>query len=139
MSKKKLWWHKTGFSFQCRMCGKCCGEEPGIIRTTPLERINIAEHLNIEVSELKTKYMKRLPHSLSIKERDNYDCVFLDEETKKCRIYPVRPKQCRLFPFWKSMLEDKKEWDFYAERCPGINFGRQYTPEEIEKIYNKLP
>ena len=51
---------------------------------------------------------------LGIKEKENYDCYFLDCGTKRCKIYKVRPLQCRMFPFWPSMLSDKRVWDYYA-------------------------
>ena len=135
--KKELWWKKTGFDFTCAICGKCCGGEPGFIWTDEKERKNISEFLGVDASELRKKYLRRVDYRLSIREKENFDCIFLNDETKRCTIYPVRPEQCRDFPFWKSMLEDKEEWDFYAERCPGMNQGHHYTPEEIEEIYKK--
>ncbi|MEG1642458.1 MAG: YkgJ family cysteine cluster protein [Synergistaceae bacterium] len=131
MIEKKQWWSETGLNFTCRMCGKCCGGEPGYIWTEAKERKEIAEHLGIELETLRKLYLKKINGSISIKEKKNFDCIFLHDETRRCTIYPVRPQQCRTFPFWKSMLEDKEEWDFYASRCPGINNGQHYTPKEV--------
>lgn len=64
----------------------------------------------------------------------NLDCVLLDSETRRCRIYSVRPKQCRTFPFWDDVLESEMNWQMYKENCPGIGNGRSYTAEEIEEI-----
>ena len=39
-----------------------------------------------------------------------YDCVFLKEDPergrKTCSIYPVRPLQCRTWPFWPENLAE---------------------------------
>ncbi|HTL52312.1 MAG TPA: hypothetical protein VL860_07060 [Planctomycetota bacterium] len=50
-----------------------------------------------------------------------------------CSIYPVRPTQCRTYPFWKSVLDriGDSAWRMHSESCPGINHGRTWTAEEI--------
>ena len=56
---------------------------------------------------------------------------------RKCMIYPVRPSQCRMWPFWPSNLANPAAWNETAQKCPGINRGRLYSCEEIEKIKKK--
>ena len=61
------------------------------------------------------------------------DCVFLDPDTRACRVYPARPVQCSTFPFWRSLVEDG-EWTEEARRiCEGVGSGRLYTIEEAEE------
>jgi len=38
--------------------------------------------------------------------KKNGNCIFLDDKTIKCTIYPERPLECQLYPF---LLEFKKE------------------------------
>jgi len=55
-----------------------------------------------------------------------YDCVFLkeDESGKRgCSIYPVRPHQCRTWPFWPENLKSPRSWQQASRTCPGIAGG----------------
>ncbi len=49
-------------------------------------------------------------------------------------IYSVRPNQCRTWPFWPSNLKNPGDWNKAAQKCPGINRGKLYSFEEIERI-----
>lgn len=53
---------------------------------------------------------------------------------KGCTIYNARPMQCRNWPFWPGNLQSPDDWNTAAKKCPGINKGRLYTFDEIEKI-----
>jgi len=54
-----------------------------------------------------------------------------------CMIYPVRPAQCRAWPFWPDNLATPAAWNNAAQKCPGINRGKFYSFEEIERIRKK--
>ena len=129
--KTSYWWEESGLRFECLQCGRCCGEEPGSIWVDQEERTKIAEFLKIDETALRKGFLVRRGGFVSIKERENFDCIFLDHETKKCTIYQARPKQCSLFPFWNTLLTDQNIWNFYASRCPGMNTGKLYTKEMI--------
>ena len=47
-------------------------------------------------------------------------------------IYPVRPKQCRSWPFWPGNLICPESWNTAGLKCPGINRGEIYTPEQVQ-------
>lgn len=68
---------------------------------------------------------------LSLKEKDNYDCIFLCKEG--CKVYQARPRQCRTYPFWAHVLESEESWKEEAKSCPGIGKGKLYTKKEIEE------
>lgn len=53
---------------------------------------------------------------------ENGGCVFLTRENT-CRIYKVRPTQCRTYPFWPELLCSKRNWDAEKTHCEGINTG----------------
>jgi uncharacterized protein len=50
-----------------------------------------------------------------------------------CTVYPVRPKQCRTWPFWESNLQSPDDWNRTAEGCPGCNRGDLIPVEEITR------
>ena len=60
----------------------------------------------------KVEYGKKIA-LIDLKIGQETRCVFLDDRNM-CEIYPVRPRQCREFPFWKDL---KKE---FKKLCPGI-------------------
>lgn len=67
---------------------------------------------------------------LALKEQKNYDCILWNSG---CSAYEARPVQCSTYPFWSWMLEDRAIWDDCAKECPGMNKGRVWSLEEIEK------
>jgi len=97
----------------------------------------MAEHLKLTVGEFRSRYMRRVGLRWTlIEEPLNRDCIFL-RDTGGCRgcvIYPVRPRQCRTWPFWASNLTNAAAWNQAAQRCPGINRGKLYSYEEIQRI-----
>ena len=124
--------------FECRVCGRCCsGPGEGYIWVAKPEVELIAAHLNLTPDELRRKYMRQVGLRMSIiEDNPSKDCIFLQriDGVKQCRIYSVRPGQCRTWPFWSENLMGLNEWNQAGVRCPGINRGRLYTYEEIERI-----
>lgn len=118
---------KEGFDFSfdtdgCREClGNCCIGESGYIWVTPKEIENIAKFLNISIDEVKISYLDKIKYRFSIKEiemdENNFACIFFDINKRGCKIYEVRPTQCKSFPFW-DYFKDKKEE--VKKECPAI-------------------
>ncbi|MDR2780573.1 MAG: YkgJ family cysteine cluster protein, partial [Synergistaceae bacterium] len=81
-------------------------------------------------------YTSKKYGALSLKERRDYDCVFLRMTggEAKCDIYPAKPRQCVSFPFWPEALENKDAWERYSDSCPGMNSGKFFSYEEISII-----
>ena len=134
MAKEQYWWEAEGLRFECLECGKCCGGEPGNIWVTDAEQERIAKYLCLDMEELRKRYLVRRMGRISIREKENMDCAFYECNSAHCLIYKVRPSQCSLFPFWSSLLKDKKIWNFYALQCPGMNRGKLYTKEIIFEL-----
>jgi Fe-S-cluster containining protein len=87
--------------------------------------------------ELRRRYLRREGlRTTIIEHEETKDCIFLRKIAgrKLCAIYPVRPNQCRTWPFWSENLTNSDAWNEAARRCPGINRGKRYSFEEIEKI-----
>ena len=137
-TKKSSPWYAAGLHFECVQCGSCCaGPGQGYIWVTRAEIKFIADFLKILVSQVRQNYLRRIGFRTTIIEQPNTrDCIFLRkiEGRKKCIIYPVRPNQCRTWPFWPENLSSPDAWKNIAEKCPGINREKFYNPEEIEKI-----
>ncbi len=131
-------WYIAGLNFGCKQCGKCCsGPGEGYIWVTRPEIKFIADFLKIPVRQLRHKFLKRIGLRTSIiEDAANRDCIFLQNINgqKQCSIYPVRPNQCRTWPFWPENLSTPDAWNRTTEKCSGINRGRVRSFEEIEKI-----
>jgi len=131
-------WYAGGLHFECLQCGACCsGPDEGYIWVTRPEIKFIAEFLKISVEELRQKYLERVGLRTTIVEKAaTKDCIFLRTTGGKrvCAIHPVRPTQCRTWPFWTSNLASSNAWNRAAQKCPGINRGGHYSFEQIEKI-----
>ncbi len=131
-------WYAGGLAFECMGCGGCCaGPEEGYVWVKDKEIDAIAAHLNMPVDEMRRRYVRRVGRRQSLIEcSPSGDCVFLesDEQGKRqCRVYPVRPAQCRTWPFWAQNVSSPYHWSEAARRCPGINRGsRLHRQEEIE-------
>ena len=128
-------WYAAGLHFECTGCGACCsGPGEGFIWVTKPEVVFIADFLKLSVDEVRARYMRREGlRTTIIEEPCTKDCIFL-EGGKRCRIYSVRPNQCRTWPFWASNLTSPNAWNEAAQGCPGINRGRLFTREEIEAL-----
>lgn len=132
-------WYADGLRFECVGCGRCCaGPEEGFIWLTTHEIGLLADYLKTTPEAVRQKYVRRCGLHLSILEHPaTKDCVFLTAAkngTRGCAIYPVRPNQCRTWPFWNDNLSSPDNWTDAAVKCPGINRGRLYTFEEIETL-----
>jgi Fe-S-cluster containining protein len=138
LSKRKRRWYVGGLHFECMQCGRCCaGPSEGYIWVTRAEVKLIADFLKMTEAQLRRKYLKRVGlRTTIIEHRSTRDCIFLQKSAgqKRCVIYSVRPNQCRTWPFWPSNLKSPYTWNETAKKCPGVNRGRLYKFEEIEKI-----
>ena len=113
------------FSFDqnaCASCnGACCRGESGYIWVNNTEIKSIAEYLKIDYEKFVQTFLYKEGYRYSIKERKKngeYLCIFFDEQ-KGCEIYPVRPKQCRTYPFWDRYKSTENLSEVCAE-CKGI-------------------
>ena len=128
-------WYAEGLAFECTGCGQCCsGPEEGYVWVAPAEIEAIAEYLKLTVDQVVRQYTRRVGQRVSLIEKQNADCIFLGEATNgnhSCTIYPVRPVQCRTWPFWPTNLTSPRAWALAQQRCRGINRGRLHDLEHI--------
>lgn len=113
-------WYEEGLRFQCTECGQCCTGSPGYTWVSEEEIITMAAKLNLELEEFGRRYLRQIGQKFALLERpDTYDCVFL--EGQRCKVYDVRPTQCRTFPYWPSVLESRDAWRTTGTYCEGID------------------
>lgn len=111
--------------------------EPGTIYVSRTEIKTIAASLHQTEAEFTAKYLYPFKDSYSIKEDRQGRCLFFDNG---CTIYPIRPLQCRTYPFWFSNLRSESRWKRVQQQCPGIGRGRRYTRSEIlDMIVQSMP
>jgi Fe-S-cluster containining protein len=145
-------WYAGGLKFTCTQCGNCCSGNPGHVWITQEEIVRLADHLELTCAETVEQFCRKIDGQFSLRERRNrngeYDCIFLrQEETapagdgtkptfrkRYCGIYPVRPLQCRTWPFWGSNLASEKSWKLAGRTCYGMDRGRRFSLTVIQEL-----
>jgi Fe-S-cluster containining protein len=122
------------------MCGNCCSGPEGYVLIDDAEAVALAKRLGISVKEFVERYTRATSAGRSLTERvtdAGNDCVFLDREKipgkAVCGVYEDRPKQCRTWPFWKSLLHSRRHWERAKAICPGMDRGERFEPEVIRQ------
>lgn len=126
-------WYAGGLHFACTRCGNCCTGGPGTVRVTKSEILALAFHLGTTAAEFRDRYARDVgDRDLSLRERPNHDCIFWNRRSG-CAVYPVRPTQCRTWPFWHSVVMSRGTWADAAASCPGMNRGVLFDADYIER------
>lgn len=129
-------WYQGGLRFTCTQCGNCCTGAPGYVWVTREEIRRIALFLEREDEWLPPDVLRRVGFKYSLTEKSNGDCIFLQSTKGKrvCSIYPVRPLQCRTWPFWDVNLKNQRAWEDAGSVCPGMNAGKLHDFVAIEQV-----
>lgn len=130
-------WYHAGLRFACTQCGNCCTGAPGYVWVDDAELDALADFLQAPLAEVTALYTRVVRRGRSLRERDNGDCVFYHQKLG-CTIYPLRPRQCRTWPFWDSNLKSPKDWQKTCEICPGSGHGDLIPVEEITRRLNVI-
>jgi hypothetical protein len=150
--------YSQGLRFSCKRCSACCRFEAGFVFLSLNDVSLLVSALDIDYTELIETYCRWVPggggkNQLSLKEKPNYDCIFWSsdgearpsapgfksqaeytEEGGGCMVYEKRPLQCRLFPFWSSVISSKTNWKMTARDCPGMDQGSLYSDDSIKQM-----
>lgn len=97
---------------------------------------SMAGHLNQEVGDFKTRFgVQWDPEASSyvIEVTDGSGCPLLDGDA--CTVHPVKPVQCRSFPFWPEVVESLETWKAASAGCPGIDHpeGTWFSWAEVKR------
>ena len=107
--------------FSCKNCGKCCGPVP----ITPNELRKIEKYL------AKRPKIKRKAASKGF----SINCVFRDEATQTCMIYPCRPKICKIFRCSDRKWENQMDYyDFTGVKLINEVFGDPHSRSAYKHI-----
>lgn len=95
-----------------------------------------AEFLRLSPSEFESRYVYRTKNQRRLRVPRDASCTFLGADG--CSIHPAKPLQCRIFPFWPELLEDKREWKRTARWCPGIGHGELIQIETARDLAQQM-
>ncbi len=136
-------YHTTPIRFKCTQCSQCCyGGKYAYVRANKQEIEKIVAYMNIDTENFEQNYLTKLvDHGYGIRMKDYLKdkvkgikghCVLLNSDGK-CSVYPVRPTQCRTYPFWPEILISEDKWNNEVKRCEGINQGEIIETKHIEE------
>ena len=131
-------WYQDGLCFECTQCGNCCTGAPGVVWVDDDDIRRIAEYRGNGEGEVRVMHTRPYVGRTSLQEFANGDCTFFDSQSRRCTIYPVRPQQCRNWPFWTSNLESPETWTQVQADCPGIGSGPTIDVEAIELMLSQV-
>lgn len=128
---------KQPLRFSCTQCGKCCLTAGDYyVYLTEAESELIRERLQLSRSWFRRRYLEHLEEGERVLASGKDDgCIFLDANGQ-CRVYSVRPLQCRSYPFWPELTRSARAWNNEARRCEGINRGRVIPVATIHRFVN---
>lgn len=126
----------TGLRFECQPgCTNCCRQK-GFVYITEGDLQRISSFLGMTAAEFERVYVYRTKHLLRLRMPRHTQCHFLREDG--CSIHPVKPVQCRIFPFWPELVDHKREWRKTAAWCPGIGKGKLVQIETARKLGEEM-
>ncbi|AKU91663.1 YkgJ family cysteine cluster protein [Vulgatibacter incomptus] len=123
---------ERGFRFECTRCGDCC-RRPGFVYLAADEPARLAKHLGLPLAGLKRRFLTRLVDgtwAIEVEESGS-GCPFLVDNL--CSVEPVKPGQCRAYPFWRELVKDPAAWEREARACEGIGKGEPLPPDEVRR------
>jgi Fe-S-cluster containining protein len=131
-------WYKDGLRFRCTRCGKCCTGEPGFVWVEDWEIKAIAAFRGETIADFTALHTRKGYRGVTLREKANGDCIFYDRE-QGCTIYPVRPRQCRTWPFWETNVATPETWEQTCQVCPGSGQGDLIPADEITRRLKVIP
>jgi len=121
--------------FACQPgCTRCCTQE-GWIWLSAEDVPRLAAFRGMSTDEFQRVYVYSTKHTIRLRMHKG-KCPFLEAEG--CSVHPAKPTQCRAFPFWPEILEDKKELKETSEWCPGIGKGDVVSVETLERSAREM-
>jgi Fe-S-cluster containining protein len=107
--------------FACQTgCVRCCDTQ-GFVYITDSDLQRMAKYLGLTAEDFEKQYVIRYRRILRLRKPRKSQCHFLN--AGGCSVHPVKPVQCRTYPFWPEIVEDQAAWNAEAKRCPGIGKG----------------
>ena len=126
-------WFADGLHFSCTRCSNCCRHESGYVFLSEEDLGRLSRAFEMTRETFIDCYCRVIDlgvtKRVSLQEQENFDCVFFQEG--RCSVYPVRPLQCRSYPFWPNIVDSRQAWHNEASHCPGINIGFRKSHQTV--------
>ena len=127
------YYRRARLRFACTGCGACCTGAADHVEVDAREAEAIRRFLGVSPAWYRRRYLIREPDgSRGIRLDDDGRCPFLGRNNR-CRIYSVRPRQCRSYPWWPELVNHRHGWEEEAKRCEGMNRGEIVPLAYIER------
>jgi uncharacterized protein len=121
MESERLFQRMDSVRFTCQPgCTNCCNQK-GFVYLTEGDLLKAAEFTGMKASAFEKKYVYRTKNELRFRKPRDKQCPFLLEDG--CSIHPAKPTQCRTFPYWPELLDNRTSWNRVGQYCPGIGKG----------------
>jgi Fe-S-cluster containining protein len=122
--------------FQCQPgCTACCNQK-GYVYLTEDDLLRAAAYVGMSAQAFEARYIYRTKNVLRFRKPRGSQCHFL--KTDGCSIHPAKPTQCRTFPFWPELVQNRANWAWTARTCPGINQGELIQIGEALEIAQEM-
>jgi len=110
-----------GLRFACVPGCTNCRNVRGYVYLSESDLTRAAQFVGLSPAEFEARYVYRTKRRMRLRKPPDSQCPFLEQNG--CRIHPAKPTQCRLFPFWPELVEDRAAWNAAATSCPGMGAG----------------
>jgi hypothetical protein len=125
-----------GLRFECQAgCTNCCNVR-GFVYLSESDVLRAAAFLKLSPEQFETQFVTRFAHTIRLRKPLDSQCHFLRDNG--CSIHPAKPTQCRLYPFWPELVEDRKAWRDAGRSCPGIGKGELIQIGTACEIANEM-
>ena len=122
--------------FQCQPgCTACCTQR-GFVWLTEEDLVRAAKFLGMTPRAFERQYIYRTSKRIRLRVPRESNCHFLRDGG--CSIHPVKPTQCRIFPFWPELVESRREWRKSAKFCPGLDHGPLVQIETAKELAREM-
>lgn len=128
-----VYYRLTKLKFECTGCGRCCyGGADDYIGVSTAEAERLRRYLGISRAWFRRRYLLQVEGvGRGIRLLADGRCSFLGADGR-CRVYSVRPMQCRTYPFWPELIQTRGAWQNEARRCEGIGRGAGIDRRTVE-------
>lgn len=134
--RRDMWHQKKGLiRFECTGCGMCCTgtNDSNYIEVSPDEQEDIRHYLKLSRQWFRRRYLVKIAEEMEgLTITENNHCIFL--KNNACSIYPVRPQQCRTYPFWPEIVQSRASWNREKKLCEGIDRGKNLQQNSVRRL-----
>ena len=137
-------WYGDGLRFSCRRCGNCCSGRGSVVRVGDAEVEALARARGLGTDEFRARHTRESVGETVLLDREHAgladrpgDCEWLERRrdgTTSCRVADAKPDQCRSYPFWPRIVDDRESWEHEGESCAGIGSGALVEADEIDRV-----